>query len=293
VSPAVYDIPGGQRSTLSRAILAAVTLLSRAGVASPRVDAELLAAHVLGVPRSRLAIAPPFDDRQRARFQRLTEARAARVPLQHLLGTAPFRGLELAVGPGVFVPRPETELLVEWGLAAVGEAPVVVDLCAGSGAIALSVAVERPRSKVDALERAPEAVAWLRRNVARIAPRVRVVEGDVTDVTVLSTLDGQVDLVLSNPPYLPDGAPVDAEVAEHDPAEAVFGGADGLALVPDVIARAAALLRPGGALAIEHDESHGSAVPALLARNGHFADVADHADLAGRARFATARRLAD
>jgi release factor glutamine methyltransferase len=293
VSPTLNNMPIDEPHTLRGVISTAMTVLSQAGVASPRVDAELIAAHVLGVPRGRLVLAAPFDAGQEARFRRLTEARAARVPLQHLLGTAPFRDLELAVGPGVFIPRPETELLVDWGLGAVGAAPLVVDLCSGSGAIALSVAVERPQSIAYALERAPEALAWLRRNVAAIAPRVRVVAGDVLDPDVLSILDGQVDLVLCNPPYVPDGAPVDPEVAEHDPHDAVFGGADGLAVIPGVVACAARLLRPGGRLGVEHDGGHGRSVPELLARHGRFTAVEDHQDLAGRPRFATASRLAD
>jgi release factor glutamine methyltransferase len=266
-----------------------VTVLSHAGVPSARVDAELLAAHVLGVPRGRLPLAPPLDPQQRAQFERLVAARASRVPLQHLLGSAPFRSLELAVGPGVFIPRPETEQLVEWGLRVAGPAPLAVDLCSGSGAIALSVARELSRSTVYAVEQAESALLWLRRNVAALEPRVTVVAADVTDPATLSTLDGAVDLVLCNPPYVPSGAVVDPEVAEHDPAEAVFGGPDGLALIPGIVARSVALLRPGGWLGIEHDDTQGSAVPALL-RSAGFADVEDHRDLAGRPRFAVGRR---
>ncbi len=266
-----------------------MTVLSQAGVASARVDAELLAAHVLGVPRGRLTLAPPFTAVQQARFDELVAERAARVPLQHVLGTAPFRSLELAVGPGVFIPRPETEQLVEWGLAVAGPSPLAVDLCSGSGAIALSVARELSRSTVYAVEQAASALVWLRRNVATIEPRVVVVEGDATAPATLSTLDGSVDLVLCNPPYVPSGARLEPEVAEHDPAEALFGGPDGLALIPGLAARAFALLRPGGWLGIEHDDSQGSSVPARL-RSAGFAEVADHHDLAGRPRFTVARR---
>jgi release factor glutamine methyltransferase len=283
-------MPAGARESARASVLSAVTVLSGAGVPSAGVDAELIAAHVLGVPRSRLPIAPPFDPEQRERFAGLIAARASRVPLQYLLGAAPFRSLELAVGPGVFIPRPETELLVEWGLAVAGEAPLAVDLCSGSGAIALSVAVELPKAKVYAVELAQSALVWLRRNVAALAPRVTVVAGDVTAGSTLSTLDGQVDLVLCNPPYVPEGTPVDPEVADHDPVEAVFGGADGLSLIPGVIARSYNLLRPGGWLGIEHDDTQGTAVPALLEAHGGFAEVAERRDLAGRPRFAVARR---
>jgi release factor glutamine methyltransferase len=276
---------------LRRAITDATAVLSAAGVASPRVDAELLAAHVLGVSRGRLVHLGHLSAHDAARFDRLVNARASRVPLQYLLGTAAFRHLELPVGPGVFVPRPETELLVEWGLRQLrGVAPVVVDLCSGSGAIALSVAYEHPGSQVYAVELAPSALGWLRRNADDSG--VEVVAGDATDPAVLSILDGSVDLVLCNPPYVPDGSPVGPEVAGHDPADAVFGGADGLDVVRGIVARSALLLRPGGALGVEHDDSHGRAVPELLRASARFVDVEDHTDLAGRPRFATAT-LAD
>ncbi|HZN19677.1 MAG TPA: peptide chain release factor N(5)-glutamine methyltransferase [Micromonosporaceae bacterium] len=282
----------------SAVIARAASVLREAGVAAPRADAELLAAHVLGVPRSRLVLAGGLTGARLAAFDQLVALRARRVPLQHLLGSAGFRRLELAVGPGVFIPRPETELLVEWGLEVLRDlgGPCVVDLCAGAGAVALAVAQEGPPGRVYAVERAPAALAWLRRNAAvRVAagdPPVEVVAGDATDPATLSTLDGQVDLVLCNPPYVPAGTQVDAEVSDHDPADAVFAGPDGLAVIRPVVARVAALLRPGGRVGIEHDDSHGEAVPALLRADGRFDDVRDHADLAGRPRFATARRRA-
>jgi release factor glutamine methyltransferase len=283
---------------LREAIADGAATLAGAGVDAARVDAELLAAHLLGVPRGKLALVDDLEPDQLLEYRRLIAARATRVPLQHLLGTAAFRYLELAVGPGGFVPRPETELLVDWGLAEVAgiPAPIVVDLGSGTGAIALSVAGEHPGATVYAVERAPAALAWLRRNVAD-GP-VRVVTADITDprlVTdphLLGALAGRVDLVLCNPPYVPDGAPVGPEVAGFDPADAVFGGPDGLAVIRPVIERAAELLRPGGGLGIEHDDSHGTAVPALLTASGHFDEVAAHRDLAGRPRFATARRSA-
>jgi release factor glutamine methyltransferase len=263
----------------------ATTRLAEAGVATPRVDAELLLAHVLGIPRSRLALSPPPTDADAARFDDLVRRRAAREPLQHLTGSAPFRYLELAVGPGVFVPRPETELLVD---AVLPERPsVVVDLCAGSGALALSIASEATGSTVFALERSPDALTWLRRNADGTA--VAVVEGDVRDDGLFPALRGAVDVVVSNPPYVPSATAVDAEVGA-DPAEAVFAGPDGLALIPAVIDRAAELLRPGGLLVLEHDDSHGSSVPALLQADRRWTDVTGHVDLSGRPRYVTARR---
>jgi release factor glutamine methyltransferase len=262
------------------------------------VDAELLAEHAFGVPRGRLTLIDP-DPYQLELLRDLVERRSRRVPVQHLTGRAPFRYLDLAVGPGVFIPRPETELLVDWGLSALAglRAPVVVDLASGSGAIALSVATECPQATVYAVERSPEALAWLRRNAGEVrnatGVKVSIVDGDVTDPATLSDLDGRVDLVLCNPPYVPDATPVEEEVRGHDPAEAVFGGPDGLDVIRPVITRAAALLRPGGRVGIEHDDSHGHAVPDLLRAAGAFDAVGEHADLAGRPRFATARRLAD
>ncbi|BFU42656.1 peptide chain release factor N(5)-glutamine methyltransferase [Krasilnikovia sp. MM14-A1004] len=278
-----------ERVRLVPALAAASAELAAAGVESPRVDAELLAAHVLGVGRGRLVLIDTVRADELARFGELVARRARRVPLQHLLGTAAFRHLDLAVGPGVFVPRPETELLAGWGIDRTAPGAVVVDLCSGTGAIALSVADEARPGRVLAVERSPEALAYLRRNAAGL-PRVEVVEADVTDPGLLAELSGTVDVVLCNPPYVPLGTAVPPEVAEHDPQEAVFGGADGLTVIRPVVALAARLLRPGGALGIEHDDVHGDAVPALLRADGRFAAVTAHRDLAGRPRFTTAER---
>jgi release factor glutamine methyltransferase len=293
VSSASADTSSNRLISIRRAVGEATSLLSAAGVPSPHNDARELVAFVLDIPRSGLALVTGVTSAQHDRLSRLVGERARRVPLQHIIGSAPFRHLEVPVGPGVFVPRPETELLVDWGLAAVAgvRAPVTVDLCSGSGAIALSVAAERRDAEVYAVECHPDALRWLRANAADTA-RVTVVAGDATDPSVLSTLDGRVDLVLCNPPYVPDGTPVPPEVADHDPPDAVFAGPDGLAVIRGIVARAAALLRPGGALAIEHDDTHHTAVPALLRGSGAFEAVEDHRDLAGRPRFATARRLA-
>jgi len=294
-------VPGGQptEGTTTRsgpAITRAAVRLAAVGVASARADAELLAAYVLGVPRGRLAVSNGFADDQLKAFEELISRRAAREPLQHLTGTAPFRHLEVAVGPGVFVPRPETELLAGWGIEAAraaGAIPVVLDLCSGTGAIALAVAQEVPGAVVYAVERSPEALHWLRRNVAERAAAgdspVTVVAADVTRADLLAELAGAVDVVLCNPPYVPDGADVPPEVRDHDPVDAVFGGPDGLGVARPVVARAAALLRPGGALGIEHDETQSGAVPGLLVRDGRFEAIERHTDLAGRPRYTTAR----
>jgi len=286
---------GTERTRLAPALAAAAARLAAAGVASPRVDAELLAAYTLGVGRGRLLLIDTLRGDELRRFDELVAERARRIPLQHLLGTAAFRHLELAVGPGVFVPRPETELLAGWGIARTAPGATVVDLCSGTGAIALSVADEAEPGRVFAVERSPAALAYLRRNAAAF-PAVRVVPGDVTDPELLADPElaecrGGVDVLLCNPPYVPDGTAVPPEVADHDPAEAVFGGADGLVLIRPVIALAAALLRPGGAVGIEHDDVHAEAVVELLRNDGRFADVAAHEDLAGRPRYATARRV--
>ncbi|MDQ2707124.1 MAG: peptide chain release factor N(5)-glutamine methyltransferase [Actinomycetota bacterium] len=275
--------------TLAAALADAERVLRAAGVASPRVDAELLAAHVLRVRRSRLLITAP-DRARLGEFRALVERRATRVPLQHLLGTAPMGSVEVAVGPGVFVPRLETELLLEWGLRALSghTGPVVVDLCTGSGALAAAVAVSRPDARVHAVELDPGALVWARRN---LAGRATLHVGDVTDADLLSELHGRVDLVLANPPYVPEGTPVPPEVAEHDPHRAVFAGPDGLAVIRPLSALAGALLRPGGVLAIEHDDTQGETASAVLKDLPELTEIVEHVDLAGRPRFVTARKV--
>jgi release factor glutamine methyltransferase len=279
------------RSETVRQVIEEIThVLSAANVPSPQADARELVSFVLKIPKNRLATVTGITHGQVTRVRALAAERATRVPVQHLTGRAPFRYLELAVGPGVFIPRPETESMVGWGLdrLAGSRDPLVVDLCAGSGAIALSVAHEHPGARVVAVERLPGALPWLRRNAA--SSSVKIVDGDATSAEILSDLDGRVDLVLCNPPYVPSASPVAPEVADHDPAPAVFAGADGLAVIRGIVPRAAALLRPGGAVAIEHDDGHGEAVPALLRAHG-FDPVEDHRDLTGRPRFATGYRV--
>jgi release factor glutamine methyltransferase len=284
------------RQPLRLAMLEAERMLADAGVASARVDAELLAAHVVGVERGRLMLHPLVDPSVVEAYRQLVVRRAGREPLQHLLGKAVLGPVAVAVGPGVFTPRPETELLLEWGLRAIARvaAPVVVDLCTGSGALALAVAASRPDAVVHALDADPGALSWAGRNVedhvAAGGTPVLLHAADVRWADPLPDLESRVDLVLCNPPYVPDGTPLPPEVTRFDPPGAVYGGPDGLEIIRAVIATSAALLRYGGGLAIEHDDSHADLVPALLRRRKVLTGVEAHRDLAGRPRFATARR---
>jgi release factor glutamine methyltransferase len=272
---------------LRRAIDEATATLAAAGVASPRGDAELLAAHVLGTTRGRFALIDTLGDDFPDRYAELVAARARRIPLQHLTGTAAFGPVTLHVGPGVFVPRPETEALLAWAIRQrLGSQPVVVDLCTGSGALAVALALHLPAARVVAVDNSTDALQYARRNSAGTTVDVR--RGDVRDPTLFADLDGKVDLVVANPPYLPDSADVEAEVAEHDPPAALFGGPDGMAVIEPTVALAARWLKPAGRLAIEHDDSTSAAVKALL--EAGFDEITGHADLAGRPRFVTARR---
>ena len=284
------DAPPSRADT---ALTAAVQHLRLGGVPSPRVDAELLLAHVLGVPRGRAQVlaltGAPLPAAVAAAYRGLVLRRGAREPLQHLTGVAGFRGLELAVGAGVFVPRPETEVLAQHAIDALGDGPArAVDLGTGSGAIALSLAVERPGTEVVGVERDPAALAWARRNAERIGARnARIVEGDLADG--VPEWDGTVDVVVSNPPYVPDGmVPRDVEVQRFDPALALYGGPDGLDPMRAVVRVASRLLRPGGLLAVEHGESQGAEVRALLPADA-WSGAATHPDLTGRDRVTTAR----
>jgi release factor glutamine methyltransferase len=280
--------------SLRRRVADATERLSAAGVPSPRHDAEELAAFALRVRRADLVHHDRLDAAQVAVLDEAVGRRARRVPLQHILGTAAFRHVEVRVGPGVFVPRPETEVVVGWAIdrvrdvAATGRTPVVVDLCTGSGVIALAVTDEVPAAQVHAVELDPGALPFARDNLAGTG--VHLHEGDAA--VALPGLDGSVDVVVSNPPYIPpDGVIRDLEVAEHDPPLALWGhGADGLDVMRLVALSARRLLRPGGWFVAEHADVQGAAVPALLLEQGGWVQVADHRDLAGRDRFATARR---
>jgi release factor glutamine methyltransferase len=284
------------RQPLRLAILDAERILTAAGIDSARFDAEEIAAHVVGVERLKLPLVPLVDPQVVDGIGKLVHQRAKRIPLQHLLGWAQLGPITVDVGPGVFVPRPETELLLEWGLAQLqGKSrPVVVDLCTGSAALALAVAHSRPDAVVHAVELDRSALAWARRNADKQAAAgdtpIRLHAADVTAPGVLSELDGSVDLVLCNPPYVPTGTVVPPEVAEHDPAQAVFSGVDGLDVIRPVVALAARLLAAGGGVAIEHDDTQGESAPALLASRRVLTDVVAHRDLAGRPRFITALR---
>ncbi len=275
-------------NSVRQAIADAAAVLAAAGVDSARVDAEYLAAHAAGVDRARVMFAEP-DPAFYPRFRDLVERRAQRIPLQHLIGTAAFGPVEVQVGPGVFIPRPETEALLEWAMnQPLPPSPAIVDLCTGSGALALALAHTWPQAQVVAVEKSPEALVYARRNCAGSA--VEVLEADVTVPSLLADRDGTVDLLVSNPPYIPDCAELDPEVIDHDPAAALFGGPDGMSVIVPIIALAARLLRPGGKLGIEHDDTTADQVVAALDRDGTFGDITARRDLTGRPRFVTATR---
>lgn len=268
--------------------------LSAAGY--PEVDAEHLLAHVLDISRMDLhnplavenAIVAIGDTTLiEENFWKLLDRRCAHEPLQYLTGIAYFRYLEIEVGPGVLVPRPESELLVE---AALGEiqkrtGPIsVIDLGAGSGALTLAIATEAPHTHIIAVERDPAAAQWLRKNVARISEDVRIIEEDVSTALV----GVKCDVVIANPPYIPNKQELPRDVAEHEPAVALFGGTDGMEVPRRFILAASRLLKSGGFLAIEHHESHSEAI--AQAMDSEYLEIKLHKDLAGRPRFTTGVR---
>jgi release factor glutamine methyltransferase len=268
--------------------------LSAAGFAE--VEAEILLAHTLGISRMDLHNPLTVENALTAigdmaiveeTFWKLLDRRCAHEPLQYLTGVAYFRHLEIKVGPGVLVPRPESELLVESVLTYIEKlsgAVSVVDLGSGSGALALAIATEAPHTHVIAVEKSPEAIYWLKENVSFIDEKVRILESDVA-----TALDGvKCDVVIANPPYVPDAQELPRDVAEHEPAIALFGGVDGMKAPRLFISTASRLLKEGGFLAIEHHEEQGLAIADVLSAD--FTDILLHQDLTGRPRFTTAVR---
>lgn len=290
--------PQGPHVTQLRAALRDATdRLAQAGVDSPEHDARALAVHVLGLAKpSDLLMVDDLDEHQASAYDELVGRRAQRVPLQHLTGSVGFRYLSLEVGPGVFVPRPETESVVQYAVDALDgvSSPLCVDLCTGSGTIAFALANELPGAVVHAVERDESALDWTRRNaVNRVKagdPEVQLHLGSAEDA--LPELDGQVDLVISNPPYVAttESHIPDPEVLDHDPGIALWAGEDGLDVIRLVERAARRLLKPGGLLVVEHSDRQGESAPALLAQAGGWSEIQDHTDYAGRDRYVTARR---
>lgn len=274
------------------AIAAAAATLAAAGIDSATVEAEELAAFVAGVQRSRLRFLDAPGEEFTTRYDELIAARARRIPLQHLTGTAPFGPLDLQVGPGVFIPRPETEALYEWATHVLGESaegpPLIVDLCTGSGALAVALARYRPAATVIGVDDSPAALHYAARNAEGTS--VRLIEADVTAPGLLPDLDGRVDLLVANPPYIPDGAELEPEVAEHDPHHALFGGPDGMVVIAAIARLAGRWVRPGGRVGIEHDDTTAPDTVESLSSTGLFHDIQARRDLAGRPRFVTAVR---
>lgn len=282
-------------NSLAAIVHAAARRLADAGVSDPAVDVELLVGHVLALRRGEVQAAMIRGDVLSAtdaeQLANLVARRATREPLQHLTGTAPFRHLELAVGPGVFVPRPETEVVVQIAidalLSAAEPVPIGIDLGTGSGAIALAMATEVPHAQIFAAELSADAHAWASRNVTGVE-NLTLVLADLAGA--FPELDGTASVVISNPPYVPDAAiPRDPEVRLFDPAMALYGGEDGLDIVRVLSTRALQLLRPGGLLVIEHGELQGEEIRDILTADGWQA-AATHRDLTLRDRATTANR---
>lgn len=276
-------------ASIREQIAQATRLLTDAGLQSPRVDAELIAAHVLDTSRGGVSTYDNFSVGQGEIFDSLVAARATGVPLQYLLGTAPFRQISLSVGPGVLIPRPETESVAQQAIEIAREKiSTVVDLGAGTGAIAISVALEAPTSKVYAVELEKDAYVWLARNVSALSPQVQIINADVTDA--LHELDGAVDIVVANPPYVPMVTALPSEIADFEPAVAIWGGnEDGTSVPALFIAAAARLLRADGWLICEHSDTHAPQIAELMSVD--FRQVTLHHDLNDRPRWTSGRRL--
>lgn len=274
---------------LRRAINSATALLADAGIDSARCDAEELAAYLTGTERGRLPLIDSPDDAFFDRYHAAITARSRRVPLQHLTGTASFGPLTLSVGPGVFIPRPETEAMLEWATAQhLAARPMIVDACTGSGALAVALARRWPAARVLGIDDSDVALDCARRNAAGTA--VELLCADVTEPGLLTELDAQVDLMVANPPYVPDDVELKPEVSQHDPPHAVFGGPDGMEVISAIIRLAGRWLRPGGLFAVEHDDSTSLLTSELISGTRLFDDIVARRDLTGRPRFVTARR---
>ena len=276
-------------TALRRAIDSAAEILAEAGIDSARCDAEQLAAHLAGTDRGRLTLIEAPGEEFFGRYRDVIAARSQRVPLQHLIGTVAFGPVLLHVGPGVFIPRPETEAILVWATAQhLAARPVVVDVCTGSGALAVALAQHRPAARIIGIDDSLAALEYARRNAKGSA--IELVHADVSASDLLTELDGRADLVVANPPYVPDGALLEPEVTQHDPHHAVFGGPDGMALIGAVVGHAGRWLRPGGLLAVEHDDTTSAQTVELIAGTALFDEVVARRDLAGRPRFVTARK---
>lgn len=277
---------------MRQAVDRATAVLSAAGIDSPRNDAELLAAHVAGTDRGRLALIDVPDGDFLVRYDEMISARAKRTPLQHITGTAAFGPLELRIGPGVFIPRPETEAMLEWVIRQeLPDDPVIVDLCTGSGALAISLARRWPRARVVGIDDDARAVGYARKNAEIYNTAIDFMQDDVTDPALLSELSGAVDLVVANPPYIPAAAVLQPEAARHDPGHALFGGPDGMAVIEPIVALAARLCKPAGLFAVEHDETTSAATIDLISATRLFSTITARYDLTGRPRFATAVKI--
>lgn len=321
------DYTTGGRETVRDLLVDAERRLTNVGVPSPNVDAAEIIAYALGTTRGRMILQDPVNSEQRVAIEQMLTRRLTRVPLQHLVGSTGFRHLDIAVGPGVFIPRPETELVAEAAIRELAEQPVAsriaVDLCTGSGAIAIALGTEVDHSRVYAVELSEDAIGWTRRNVAAydeqltsLGSRVEVFQHDATTAAEpegpLARFVGQVSVVVTNPPYIPAGMiPREPEVRDHEPRMALYGGDDGLDVVRGVLRTAAILLKPGGLLVVEHADVQGadagmSGVPGvaramtadhIVAAQSHTAagapvwtDVVDRIDFNRLPRFTICRR---
>ena len=316
----------GGRETIRDVLFDAERRLAAVGVPSPSIDAAEIVAFAMGTTRSHLILLDPIGSDERVQIERLLTKRLSRVPLQHLIGTVGFRYLDVSVGMGVFIPRPETELVAEAAIREIKLQPegarIAVDLCTGSGAIAIALGTEAKGSIIHGVELSNDAIVWTRRNVAayeerlsEAGSRVEVIHDDAALVAdpghALATLAGQVAVVVSNPPYVPSGmVPREPEVRDHEPTIALYGGEDGLDVVRGVLRTAAILLRPGGLLVVEHSDMQGlaagpkgvpgaaremvadeelSTMTGLLPGDAVWTRITDRIDLTGRPRFTLAR----